>query len=141
MLRLPRGPCLQAKVDDDSDGELDGDSDGGGEGEGGPLAASQPAAGKKPGKRKLAQQDGDGDDAGGADDNYDHDDPFIDDGEMVELIEADVKKPKHGGFFINKVTCARQPRDRAGRATRGVTGAECNQPLPAFTARLLTRAP
>lgn len=35
--------------------------------------------------------------------DYDYDDQFIDDSEMIELMKGDRRKPKYEGFFINKV--------------------------------------
>lgn len=35
--------------------------------------------------------------------DYDYEDDFIDDSEFADFVGGDRRKPKHGGFFINKV--------------------------------------
>lgn len=118
-----RGRLMQAKEDDDSDVEYEAGSEGGMGDRSQAPTPSQSAAPKKLGKRNLQKGDVQGDDVGGPDDNYDHDDPFIDDGEMIDLYEADLKRPKHGGFFINKVLAATRPAAR----TRGASHAACSR--------------
>ena len=48
------------------------------------------------------------------DHEYDYDDDFIDDSEMLAFLGGDRRRTKHSGFFINK---ARPRRTCAGRAT------------------------
>ena len=38
-----------------------------------------------------------------SDGEYDYEDEWIDDSEFAAFVEGDRRKPKHSGFFINKV--------------------------------------
>lgn len=94
-------PLPDSQKENDSEDDSDSLADEGEEEEEAPQG--QPASKKQ---KKVE----DAEDAGNKEDNYDYEDPFIDDSEMVQIFEADKTKPKIRGFFINKVVHGSAPR-------------------------------
>eukprot|EP00191_Tetraselmis_sp_GSL018_P018173 CAMPEP_0177590694 /NCGR_PEP_ID=MMETSP0419_2-20121207/7561_1 /TAXON_ID=582737 /ORGANISM="Tetraselmis sp., Strain GSL018" /LENGTH=910 /DNA_ID=CAMNT_0019081307 /DNA_START=421 /DNA_END=3155 /DNA_ORIENTATION=+ len=117
--RLELMHCL-SQGDDSDDGSSEPSPGEGAAGEGMEPAADEPAGRK----RRRAESPGA---AGNPDDCYDYSDSFIDDGEMVEMFEAEAKKPKLKGFFIN-----RGDIDRTEENCNGATSAARKSgPVPA----------
>ena len=87
-----------------------------------------------PSKKKKKKKKGD------PNDHYDHDDPFIDDEEVVQYIQRSKAKTKHDGFFINRGKLETQSGNTDSQDNRSTVNSDDFKPKKKIIKKKTTKA-
>ena len=77
---------------------------------------------------------------GDPNDHYDHDDPFIDDEEVVQYIQRSKAKTKHDGFFINRGKLETQSGNTDSQDNRSTVNSDDFKPKKKIIKKKTTKA-